>query len=262
MSRGLTLLTLTKTRRCPKSHVEIAQAFVPAFEAMASAPQGEVNTMPLAAAIDLIAPGDMVQCRNNAPLATLVWKLLRRHLKVQIAGRNDFGEGLINLIDRMKTDDIPTLIERIETYRGRELTKLEKRKNAGRAAETLNDKCDTLIALTEGTDTAKALKELISSIFAEVNDAGDVKHAVLLTTTHKAKGLEAETVWVLDPSLYPSSYAKLPHELQQERNLEYVRDTRSMRVLNYITVEKTAAPGRSTATAEVARDEEWEESDE
>jgi DNA helicase-2/ATP-dependent DNA helicase PcrA len=235
--RGLTVLGLTKTRRCPKSHVALAQSHVPNFEALDDAPEGEIGEYNFVAAVDAISQGDMVQCRNNAPLAKICWKLLKRHLKVQIAGKRDFGSGLIDLIERMRASDVPQLIERIEEYRGKELAKCEKMRNAEYASEAINDKCDCLIAFTEGTDSVKALITLIKTIYADSDEAGIPKNAVLLTTTHKAKGLEADTVWILDPSLYPSKAAKQEWELKQEHNLIYVRDTRSKSVLNFIKVD-------------------------
>jgi superfamily I DNA/RNA helicase len=57
---------------------------------------------------------------------------------------------------------------------------------------------------------------------------------VTLSTIHKAKGLEAERVFILDAWRLPSFYAKLPHQLEQEYNLLYVAITRAQRELYYV----------------------------
>jgi len=237
MKRGLTVLDLTLTRRCPKSHVALARQYVPEFEAADDAPEGFVGEMNLPEALEYIAVGDMVQCRNNAPLASICWRLLKRGLKVTIAGR-EIGQGLIALIKRLKAKDLPALIERIEKYRVKETEKCEKQRNAESAKAALDDKCDAIIFLCEGLDSVAGLIKLIEEIFADTDESGMPKASVLLTTTHKAKGLEADTVWVLDPGLYPAKYAKQQWELLQEQNLMYVRDTRSKDKLYYITVAK------------------------
>lgn len=233
--RGVEVYPLTKTRRCPKLIVENAKQFVPEFEALPEAPMGEIGETNLEDAINNIKEGDMVQCRNNAPLAQIVWKLLRRNLKVQIAGKQ-FGEGLLALIKRMRAKNVEQLIENLEKHRQKEIIKCEKKRNAEQAIANLNDEVDTVVALTEGCDTIKAINEKIQSIFADFDETGAPKNAVLLTTSHRAKGLEAEHVWILNPALYPSKYAKQDWELQQERNLMYVRDTRSKNTLTYILV--------------------------
>lgn len=234
---GLVILSLTNTRRCPKSHVALAKNIVSDFEAMPEAPDGILENLPLATCVEQIAPGDMIQCRNNAPLAQFCWQLLRRGLKIIISGR-DIGQGLVALIKRLKAYDVPNLIEKLEKYRGKELEKADKKRNAESASATINDKVDTIIAMTEDTDSVDELISKIESIFADVDEAGIPKAAVLLTTTHRAKGLEAENVWILEPNLYPSKWAKQEWEIKAERNLQYVMQTRSKNRLVFIISEK------------------------
>jgi DNA helicase II / ATP-dependent DNA helicase PcrA len=62
-----------------------------------------------------------------------------------------------------------------------------------------------------------------------VNDERSVLPAgrVTLATIHKAKGLEANRVWFLCPSLCPSKWARQDWQKAQERNLIYVAITRA-----------------------------------
>lgn len=53
----------------------------------------------------------------------------------------------------------------------------------------------------------------------------------MLSTIHKAKGLEAERVFILKPDLMPHPKAKRGWEIDQENNLRYVAITRSKREL-------------------------------
>lgn len=76
------------------------------------------------------------------------------------------------------------------------------------------------------------MKEKISIIFG-----GDNKDAVLLSTVHKAKGMEADNVYILYPSLMPWVVARKQWEKEAENNLIYVAVTRAKKTLNYIAEE-------------------------
>ena len=55
-----------------------------------------------------------------------------------------------------------------------------------------------------------------------------------MSTIHKAKGLEADNVFILNKNLLPSKYVKQDWELEQEKNLEYVAITRTKKTLGFI----------------------------
>jgi superfamily I DNA/RNA helicase len=66
----------------------------------------------------------------------------------------------------------------------------------------------------------------------------EMAQMVVLATVHKFKGMEADRVFVLDAGeLMPSAWARMPWELEQEKNLMYVAATRAIRELRYITSE-------------------------
>jgi superfamily I DNA/RNA helicase len=44
---------------------------------------------------------------------------------------------------------------------------------------------------------------------------------------HRAKGLEADNVFVIKPSAMPSRHAKQEWEMMQEKNIQYVAFTRA-----------------------------------
>jgi superfamily I DNA/RNA helicase len=63
---------------------------------------------------------------------------------------------------------------------------------------------------------------------------------VCLSTIHKSKGLENETVHILCPELIPSKFAVQDWELKQEENLRYVAITRAKSKLIYLNDYDTA----------------------
>ena len=81
--------------------------------------------------------------------------------------------------------------------------------------------------------------ELINKINIIFTD--DENDGICLSTIHKAKGLEADNVYILCESLMPSKHAKKEWEKISENNLKYVAVTRAKKTLNFIC-EKQFSP--------------------
>lgn len=220
--RGVETMPLTASRRCPISHVALAAEIVPHLTAMPEAKLGEVYSVELNKAVDMMEVGDMGVCRRNAPLIAIAYALIREGKPAMVKGR-DIGQGMLALIRKLKATTIAELVNKSETYRKNEIDKLRaKGKRAESAILSLNDRIDTLIALTDGIDNLSELRAKIESLFS---DEKGVKK-IVLSSVHKSKGLEASTVFVFD---YARIELNLSQEWQQkqERHLHYISLTRS-----------------------------------
>ena len=71
---------------------------------------------------------------------------------------------------------------------------------------------------------------VIRSLFTDDGNG----HRTTLSTIHRAKGMEAHTVYILDGHLMPSKYATQPWQQVQETNLKYVAVTRSLDTLYFV----------------------------
>lgn len=232
-------MPLTLTRRCPKVAVARAQEIVGnAIESLPDSPEGSEATIGYNEFCSTADAPSMILCRNKAPLIPACYALLKRSVKVAIAGK-DIGAGLIALITRLGAKTIPDLISRAEKYREEELEKVARRRNAEQLAEQINDRIDCLLAFTEEENTIPDLTARIQSIFAEVS-GGVPKATALFSTIHRAKGLEADTVYILAPELMPSKYATTPEAIQQEQNLRFVAITRTKDALIWVSGKKQA----------------------
>ena len=222
MGRRVVELPLTQTRRCPRAIVALAQSFVPSFEAMAEAPEGVVRyASTLEAKI-----GDMVLCRKNAPLVPQAYRLLRMGLPARIQGR-DIGAGLTALVTKTKATTIPALLTALEAYSAKEGAKIaarfaKKPSKLEEATNALTDKVETVVFLAAEQNTIADLLDAIQRLFVQVDSATGV---VLLSSIHKAKGLEAECVHILETKRMPGS---------QEDNLRYVAITRAKQELVFV----------------------------
>ena len=145
-------------------------------------------------------------CRNNAPLFSAAFALLSNKRSVSVAG-SDIGPRIVKLLQKIGRDgdSSDTLVAKIEEWRE------EKLRTANNIA-TINDTAECLkIFATWGSDLWQAIK------YAEhiMSQRGSIQ----LTTGHKAKGREWDTVYHLDPFLCRDD--------DQDRNLKYVISTRA-----------------------------------
>lgn len=216
-------LPLSITYRCPKSHVEIAKKFVTKIEAAEWAEDGKVIQIKEKDLISVVHDKDMMICRYNAPLIKYAFILIKAGFKVIIKGK-DIGEGLIRLIDKIAQsgEGITPFLIKLDEWKAKEVRKArELHKNP----ETINDKYDCIVAIAEECDKVSELRNKIQTIFSDGNAS------ITLSSIHRAKGLEADNVFILKPSLMPSEYAEKAWEQKQEINCQYVAYTRAKKIM-------------------------------
>lgn len=97
--------------------------------------------------------------------------------------------------------------------------------------EILQQNIDVISVLSEGLTDVESLRRMIRGIFRD-----DVS-GVVLSTIHKAKGLENDRIFFACPELIPSKYATQEWQLEQEQNLKYVAITRAKNELIYVDSE-------------------------
>lgn len=167
--------------------------------------------------------------RNNAPLLKIAFKLLRSNVPVTMLGR-DIGKTLVALSKKVLPDDNMQAIEcvlTVNSWRDSQVA-LANANGQEEKVANLHDQAECLIAVIEGAraETASAIRWYLRELFER--SAGHVT----ISTIHRAKGLEWDTVLHLDPWRIPSKFAmQNPAQMQQEMNLLYVCETRCKRLL-------------------------------
>jgi len=195
-----------------------------------SAPDGSVTHVANYNATTF-APADAVLCRNVAPLITFAFTLIRHNVGVRILGR-EIGASLVTLIKSVKAADIKELEQKLIQRRSREIAKALKTGNES-AVAAIEDKFDCLNIFLQNSDDIDDLIFNITDLFDETK-----RGLLTLSTIHKAKGMEWNTVFLLDFNLLPSKWAMQSWMRQQERNLQYVAVTRAKEHLKFISSGK------------------------
>lgn len=231
-------LPLSICYRCPSSILDLAKKFVPDIEPRENAPVGYINYV---ATIDDIGGDDMVICRNTLPLVKLYIMLLNKGIKAYVKGK-DVGDKLISLVENIENEELNLDLDSegvfSELY-SELISYIEQTKRLLDIPETdvyetqefnnLLDSIECLEMLSQNIQTKQELLDKLNLIFKDNENNG-----VCLSTIHKAKGLEADNVFILNRNLLPSKYVKQDWELEQEKNLEYVALTRSKKTLGFI----------------------------
>lgn len=216
-----TTLPLSVSYRCQKAIVEHAKQWMPRIEAAPGAAEGEVEHRDSWKAEDFEA-GDFVVCRTTAPLVSLAYRMIRARKPVSIMGR-EIGKGLVTLINKMNAKGIDRLVEKLNAFTQREVEKLIAKKQETKA-EAVQDKTTCILVLIESlpeTDaTIPALIRVIEDLFT------DTARGTVLSTIHKAKGLEADRVYWMIPARRMRAPTQ-EWQAEQERNLCYVAATRA-----------------------------------
>lgn len=197
-------LPLTMTFRCPRAVVERQRAFAVGFRAWEGVRDGMVLSTDRRLIVEAARAPLTVLCRNNAPLLSMAFELLRAGIGVKIVGKDIEG-------------GLKTLAKKV----GGSLVKLENWRISQREGkseeeqEAVDDKADCLKAIIEGAGGGDTIA-LIERLFNVENGQ------TILSTIHKAKGLEWNRVAVLWTP---------PRGGGQERNIRYVGETRTRDLL-------------------------------
>lgn len=232
-----TSMDLSICYRCPQSHVRLAQTIVPDIEAAPSAPEGEIVRLGTRWKAEDFRPTDLVVCRAGAPLVTLAYRLLTQKVAVRIRGR-DLGVGLVSLIRKLDARDLKDLHGALAAWHEQEVARMLARDPEAPtdAADDKRDCIEAFIGLFPRADV-DGLCDEIGKMFSDEFGAGTV---LTLSTIHRAKGLEAPRVWILNHGISDALLKRetRPWLAEAERNLQYVAFTRSTGFLGFIEVER------------------------
>lgn len=227
------ILGLRTTYRCGKAIVAEANRLVPNYFAGPDNPDGIVRSIMLDALRLQAQPGDFVLSRVNAPLVKIAMTLLRNGVRARVAGKQ-IGKDLITLVRKFSRGAMG-LADILRKMREWEDTQALKWTEAGEFNRviTIRDNCEMIRHLADGVSSIDDLAVCADDLFSdggstEKDAQGIVRPVVMCSSVHKAKGLEADRVFVLKDTLYPWG------DSQEERNIEYVAITRAKNELVWV----------------------------
>ena len=205
-------LPLSVCYRCAVLIVEEAQAIVPTIQAAPNAKQGDVQIVRYNEMRKSARPGDFILSRTNAPLARICMAFLSENRRAVIQGR-DIGVSLAAFVKKSKAKTVTELRSYVEEWSEKEVARLAAKKRDTQPAE---DRAACILAISDGAASVADVRSRIERLFSDKSDT----NCIVLSTTHKAKGMERDRVWMLQ-----DTYCRRTGV--EEENLKYVAITRA-----------------------------------
>ncbi len=225
----VSVLPLTKTRRCPKSHVKLNQSIVSEFEALPDAVEGVIRSMDYKDSLNDMTPGSLVMCRKNAPMCLAAVTLLKAKKPVRIPG-NDLKGEIIRLLNRFDTNDMQQYQIELGAWFEKQVRRVQNDPSRLRVVE---EKYQCVLAFCDGVSTVDEAKRNVQQVFVP-DDYGNAPNEIICSSVHRAKGLEADTTYILIPEMMPAPWAKTDQDKKQEMNIKYVAQTRSKNTMVFV----------------------------
>lgn len=238
--------------RCPVSHLDYVKYKLPEIDIRPrpNAPEGEIDEIEKEEIVDYVQPGDMVISRKNKWLAPVILDLAKEGISIFIQDK-DFVNNVFKSLKRAN-------VKKLDTLQNKLTKSISNFKKNIKIAQELSNEFDHM----SPEDKVKAQKEKVETIldsntqidvtnfilvilnnYIEDHPNGRVedferflKHilnttpksdAVRICSIHKAKGLEADNIFVLNRGDWTERYGQTKEQLQQEKNLSYIAWTRA-----------------------------------
>lgn len=262
---GAQTFPLSISYRCPTKVLDLARPLASsALEAAPGAQEGIVEDIGDEEFYELVRPGAMVLCRVNAPLVGIFYALLAQGIPAFVRGR-DLSRSLVAFARDIATwdgeqvqreqlkDSLPldSFIRHLSEYTDFLMDKIMR--EAEKAGDdpamrivTLADKNQAMGIIYEQSG-ARTLGQLVSAI--RLLFEGDESRSVVLSSAHRAKGLEADDIFIVEPDLMPHPKAKSPKAKQAENRVRYVAYTRARKSLRFVSPRRSHLTGEDHVRA-------------
>lgn len=250
---GATEYPLSVSFRCPVRVVEVARSLFPTLQAAPGAKMGTAEDISADTFLEIARPGDLAIARTNAPLVSWCYQLIGAGIPAMVRGKDVsktlqamaydaacFIDGRVQREQFRESTPLDVFEKRLHAYTTFliERAEAEAEKNGddpGMRVMTLADRNQALMVVRMETQ-ARNTGGLISDIKRLFT--GSPEDSVLLTTAHGAKGLEADTVFILEAQLFPCEKAVSDSELYAEQCAEYVAYSRAKKAMYFVAPQQ------------------------
>lgn len=244
--------------RCAKSHLrKVNKLFDIPIKPRDDAPEGFVKNIDKDEIVNYAEPGDMIVSRKNKWLADCILSLAKNGIPVYMEDKA-MVDDIKKILTKAKCNSIRGLKNHLEKAIVSYYDKVKKL--ATKKADSVKDnekKAEEVADATSKIDNINFLNAILKSYISSGNSLSTSTEvftkyiAKLLNTTpspdcvricsvHKAKGLEAENVFVLNEGKVAYDFRQSKEQNIQEKNLSYISMTRAKNGL-YLVKEPTKA---------------------
>lgn len=241
---GAQRMPLTTTFRCSQAVVREAQALVPGIMPAATALPGSVTHVDLGTAIGTLTDPNyhtlntedrratsFVLSRTNAELIRVALELYGEDVDFDFLGAEEILSPLKQLVEKFDKSSKDRFFNNLTTWHQVEMARAEKQ-HASAWADRIEDQYKILLLLNDYSPHPSRIHSMLIDICGRVTNA-----AITLSSVHKAKGLEADVVYLMRQTFHRHQPGRRELPSQEELNVEYVAITRSRNMLVWIDAE-------------------------
>lgn len=209
---------------------------------------GSVGNLPYSEFIETdyltnLSTDTFVLCRNNAPLAKILFFMMRNGISAFYQGGAKLALDLRNRVlaasyRHNNTDDLMLIRSSLLNYLESQEQKCADKGYNPPWLGDLKDKVETLTILIDGListnqNSKKDLLDFLKKCFEEPKASANAR--ITLATYHGSKGLQRNACYLIeDEKLCPCKYATTPEEIEQEINLTFMARTRAQEKLFFV----------------------------
>jgi hypothetical protein len=219
---GLEVFASNISRRCPKSHVRLAQFCVPAMQHVESAEEGILRRFPALPLAEMAQPRTMFLSYLAAPMIRVAYELIQAGTPAAIVGEASLHKELVHFLTPHKQSTSEKVIQLSKTEFHETKENLLASGNGPRIG-FYEEFHKTVVALLELMSVEAAL-----AFVEEVFKDSAVEGTVHCATIHKSKGSTCDHAWLL-LNAEPSS-----EMTPAQRHILYVSLTRAKKSLNLV----------------------------
>ncbi|NER27388.1 MAG: ATP-dependent helicase [Symploca sp. SIO1C4] len=228
-------MPLSVCYRCPSKHISLAQTVVPEIKSAASASEGFLDTLDHNKLPTVAQSKDLIICRKTEPLISICLKMISQGVYARVRGR-DLGRSLTALVRKACKQEAVfpnTFIEVLNCHCKSNIDSLME-EGKEQAAESLRDRWRAVkVCFKSFHEECSDLSEFcdrVEDLFSE-----DQNVSIALSTIHRAKGSEANRIFLVGSNYLPFLFrAKFGWQKQAEWNLLYVALTRAKKELIFV----------------------------
>jgi DNA helicase II / ATP-dependent DNA helicase PcrA len=247
---NIVTLSLSKCFRCPSSIIELAQHFrsdISHFQQK----EGTIQKIEFNQVIEFAKPSNLIISRTKAPLQELMFKMLENNITIEvhedevkefindlrfIFSQDELNETSIysrgnDFFDKVKERNISFIEKKSFRYKDKD----EKEAFINEETKLIEAKVEFIQKQLSIHTNSETINGLLRKIKLLISGGVD---AIKFSTIHRAKGLENETVFILDYDTLPLYRdGQKDWEKVQENNLKYVALTRAQKNLFLVSSE-------------------------
>lgn len=236
--------------RCPKKHLNrVNQYFKIPIEAREGANEGEIITINKPDIYKYVKAGDMIISRKNKWFADVILDLVVHGISIYIEDV-DMVNSILKIVKNLKSSncydakiELKNQIIKFEKNIKKNINleeglSVEEQEKMVKEISSENTKIDNINFVLKIIDSYlfKQSNEMISIdnfeiYLKKILNCTPNNNSVRICSIHKAKGLEAENVFVLNEAKVERTHRMSVEQLKQEKNLSYIAITRARNCL-------------------------------